>query len=141
MPKQERVCMRTQLILIVMKVFALMVNRTAKTRDYMRKWDRVIQFQLNDRGALTPFYLEFSGGKASYHRGMNQKPDVLIETNTSTFPKLLRGEVDPQEAYLFKEYRFKGSIVDASKFNLLSKVLQESYPRLFGLARLLRIMK
>ena len=124
-----------------MRFFVFAVNKTSKTRGYIKDWECVIQFYLKGGGAASPFYIEFKDGVAHYHNSGYGKPDLSIETDIKTFPKLMKGEVNPQEAYLFQKYRFKGSIMDASKFNYLSKLLQESHRRLFSVARSLGIMR
>jgi len=133
--------MKISIVKVLMRFFVLAVNKTSKTKEYIQKWECTIQFYLKGGGTTSPFCIEFKNGIARYHNTEVEKPDLSIETDIKTFPKLMKGEINPQEAYLFQKYRFKGSIMDASKFNYLIKLLQESRSTLFSIARSLRIIK
>jgi len=133
--------MNIKIIVIIMRLFVLIVNRTAKTKEYMRNWETVMQFVIKSRDLTNNFFhIKFKGGIAIYNSGKYDGPDIIIETDSDTFPKLMKGELDPQEAYILKKYSFKGSIIDASKFNYMSKLLQDSHPLLIRVAGFLKII-
>ena len=117
---------------LMLKVFIWFANRTPEAKKFMKNWKSIIQFNLDDKEY---FHIKLGEGCASFHGGEHNKPNVSIRSNQKVFFKILKGEVEPQQAYIFRDYEIKGSIMDGAKFKRLSRIVQESHAKLFSIAQ------
>ena len=115
-------------------LLATYANKTPETADLLLDWNKVIQFNLLGE---EPFYVEAKDGVVAVHDGKHEKPDVTFKATSEFFLKIIKGEANPDEAFLTRKYEISGSIVDASKFRRLAEVVQNSHKTMFGVLRTL----
>ena len=112
------------MILLSMRFIFWRANRIEEAKALMTRWNRVIQFEVED---MVPFHVKVQEGHASIFRGETENPDLLIKGNTKNFRKIMRGELRFEEAFLRKKFEASGSIRDAAIFNRIIGIVLDSY--------------
>jgi putative sterol carrier protein len=116
----------------MIRALAWLANVTPEARELLEGWDAIVQFDLGDAEF---FYLQAENGIASFFNGKNEKPDVIIKSDSKTFTKVLTGKVDSQEAYIFHSYEIEGSIMDGAKFKRLGEIVRDRYKEIFAFVK------
>ncbi len=109
-------------------------NKTADAKDLLTGWNKVLQFNLVGED---PFYIEAKDGQVLLHDGKHANPDVTFKATSEFFLKIIKGDVNPDEAFLSRKYEVSGSIIDASKFRRLAEIVQNSHKAMFSVLKTL----
>ncbi len=120
------------MLLLSMKIAFWRANSIKETKALMKGWDREIQFDVE---GMNPFYVVVQGGRASVRKGKSEKPDLTIKSSTANFRKIIRGEVNFEEAFIRKQVDAIGSIRDASIFKRIFSVVMESHKGIISIIR------
>ena len=120
------------MLLLAMKMAFWRANSIKATKALMKGWDREIQFDVE---GMDSFHVVVQGGRASVRKGKSEKQDLTIKSSTANFRKIIRGEVNFEEAFIRKQVDAIGSIRDASIFKRIFGVTMESHKGTISIAR------
>ena len=121
------------MILLAMRILFWLANGNKEAKALMRGWNRTIKFDIE---STAPFYVKIQEGLASVIRGSCEKPDLIMKASNSNFRKMLKGEIQFEEAFLRKQFDAIGSIHDAARFKRIIGLVLESHSRLISAFRL-----
>ncbi|MFQ5997923.1 MAG: hypothetical protein ACE5KO_01305 [Candidatus Bathyarchaeia archaeon] len=117
----------------LVRVLVAYMNITENAQRLMEGWDCVTQLALNGE---EPFYVRISGGQASLHEGLAEKPHLLLQGESELMYKVLSGAVDPDEAMLW--FSLKGAVADGLKFRRITEAALK--PHMNAIVVLRRLM-
>ena len=120
------------MLLLTMKIAFWRANQIKATKALMKGWDREIQFDVE---GMSPFYVLVQGGRASVIKGKSEKPDLTIKSSTANLRRIIRGEVNFEEAFIRKQIDAIGSIRDAAIFKRIFGVILESHKGIISIIR------
>jgi putative sterol carrier protein len=89
----------------------------------MAGWNKVVQFIIEGED---DFYIAFEDGKATFHDGKHEKPNVTLKGPEEIFYKMLTRELDQTRAYFAKKYTIEGSMADAMKFGRIGTAVAKA---------------
>ena len=101
---------------------------TKNIQDLLRGWDAQIQFELVGE---EPFFVKIENGRMHCSTGLLSDPTVTIKGSADVLYKILKGEMDADEAFNLRRYEVIGSITDGTKFRLIGEKVQESHKTIF----------
>ena len=85
-----------------------------------KKFKAVYQFEISGEENFT-VQIRVDNGKCSYHEGSPHKPDITIKAPADIFLKIVRGELNGQQAFLDRKFSVEGNFFLLLKMkNLLS---------------------
>jgi putative sterol carrier protein len=105
------------------KELARLINEVAEAKEQIAGWDKVIQFIVEGEGE---FYIKTEGGKASFHLGKHESPNVTLKGPEEVFYKMLTRELDATKAYFARQYTIEGSMGDAMKFGRIGTAVAKA---------------
>jgi putative sterol carrier protein len=88
-----------------------------KITPIIRGWSKVFQFKVSDG---EPFYVEFKNDKATVVKGEHQSPIATLIVKKEDLVKILRGELDANQAFFKGVLKISGNILETLN---LKKVL------------------
>ncbi len=103
--------------------FVKLANNTPKAKEQMEGWDKVVQFIIEGE---EDFYIKTEEGKASFHIGEHESPDVTLKGPEEVFYKMLTRELDMTKAYFARKYRIEGSMGAAMKFGRIATAVAKA---------------
>jgi|YelNatPaOPRAMG01_1025707.scaffolds.fasta_scaffold16104_2 putative sterol carrier protein len=83
----------------------------------IKGWSKVFQFKVSDG---EPFYIEFKNDKAAVVKGEHQSPIATLIVKKEDLVKILRGELDANQAFFKGVLKISGNILETLN---LKKVL------------------
>lgn len=83
----------------------------------IRGWSKIFQFKVSDG---EPFYIEFKNDKAIVVKGEHQSPTATLILKKEDLVKILRGELDANQAFFKGILKISGNIMETLN---LKKVL------------------
>lgn len=117
----------------LVRVLVGYMNITEEAQRLMEGWECVTQLALTGE---EPFYVTISGGQASLHAGIAEKPHLILQGESELMYKVLSGTLDPDEAMLW--FTVKGAVADGLKFRRISEAALK--PHMNAIAVLKRLM-
>lgn len=122
------------MVFFAMKIAFWLANKNKEAKALMRGWNRKIKFDIEGTHA---FYVNVQNGSASLIKGDCNNPDLVVKASNSNFRRMLRGEIQFEEAFLRKQIDTVGSIHDAARFKRIIGLVLESHSGLISVFRLL----
>ena len=123
-----------RMILTGMRMVYWLANRNKEAQALMRGWNRKIQFEIE---GTAPFYVEVQEALASLHKGTQERPDLVMKATGDNFRRMLRGEIQFEEAFLRKQFETIGPVHDAARFKRIVGLVLESHSGLISTFRFL----
>lgn len=108
----------------MMKTLCSFANRNEEIGSFLEGLEsRVVM----DVKGEEPFYLEFSGGRLSAHKGIPPSHDATIKSDKSTMDDVIAGKLTQEDAFNRKLIETSGSIQDAMRVRyVINRTLQQS---------------
>ena len=122
------------MVSLAMKIAFWLANKNKEAKALMRRWNRKIKFDIEGAPA---FYVNVQNGTASLIKGDCNNPDLVVKASNRNFRRMLRGEIQFEEAFLRKQIDTVGSIHDAARFKRIIGLVLESHSGLISAFRLL----
>ncbi|MCE4599415.1 MAG: SCP2 sterol-binding domain-containing protein [Desulfurococcales archaeon] len=79
-------------------------------------WNKVYQIVVEDDGE---FYIEISGGQLKIEEGKHPSPIATLQTSSDTLSKILRGELDAMKAFMMRQIKITGNVLDTMNLKKL----------------------
>ncbi len=92
----------------------------AKAKDKLPEitsWNKVYQFIVEDAGE--EFYVEISGGQVKVEKGKHPNPIATLTLKTETLEKILSGELDAMKAFMMRQIKITGNVLDTMNLKKL----------------------
>jgi putative sterol carrier protein len=109
-----------------------LANRNKEAQKLMGGWNRTIQFDIE---GAPPFFIGIQEGRGSLGKGTCDKPNLTMKTTEGNFRRMLRGEIQFEEAFVRKQFEAIGPVHDAARFKRVVGLVLESHGRLIGTFR------
>jgi putative sterol carrier protein len=74
--------------------------------------------------------LDLSSGAGSLKQGEEGAPDLTLTMTDENFAKLVSGKLNPQQAFLFRKLKIKGSMAKAMKVSPVLEAARASTSKL-----------
>ena len=121
------------MIFLAMKILFWLANKNKEVKALLRGWNRTIKFDIE---STAPFYVKTQDGFASVVKGNFEKPDIIMKATNSNFRRMLKGDIQFEEAFLRKQIDAVGSIHDAARFKRVIGLVLESHSGLIAAFRM-----
>ena len=122
------------MVLFAMKMLFWLANRNREAQALMRGWNRKIQFDIE---GLPSFIVTIQDGRASIVERNHGTSHLTMKTTENNFRRMLRGEIQFEEAFLRKQFEAIGPVHDAARFKRIVGLVLESHSGLISVFRTL----
>lgn len=120
------------MIRFAMRVAFWLANRNEQARKLMQGWNRNVQFQIDK---VAPFYVLIRDGSAVVSPGLCENPNLVMKASEASFRRMLRGEIQFEEAFIRKQIEAIGSVHDAARFKRIIGIVLERHAPLISVFR------
>jgi len=96
--------------------FEEIFKKALESLPEVKGWNKVYQFVLEDDGK---FYIEIKNGSLQVVEGEHPSPIATLQTNTETMRKILAGELDAMKAFMMRQLKITGNVLDTMNLKRL----------------------
>ena len=97
-------------------MFQDLFNKAVERLPEVKTWNKVYQIVVEDAGE---FYIEISNGELKLSDGRHPSPIATLSTTSDTLEKILKGEIDAMKAFMMRQIRITGNVLDTMNLKKL----------------------
>ena len=99
------------------KAFEEIFSKAVEKLPEVKGWNKVYQFIVEDTGEK--FYVEIKDGSVSIVEGEHPSPIATLTLTSDTLKKILSGELDAMKAFMLRQIRITGNVLDTMNLKKL----------------------
>ncbi|MFQ6075858.1 MAG: SCP2 sterol-binding domain-containing protein [Candidatus Bathyarchaeia archaeon] len=103
---------------LLKEIFEDKGNNSEEVKVWLEDFDRVFQIDITNGET---YCLKINDTKLSVSKGIRESPDFKFRVHPSTLEGVLKGEIDPVEAFKAGRITFKGDLSDAVQLVLITE--------------------
>ncbi len=96
--------------------FEEIFKKASEALPEIKGWNKVYQIVLEDDGK---FYVAIKNGELEVAEGEHPSPIATLQTNTETMKKILNGELDAMKAFMLRQLKITGNVLDTMNLKRL----------------------
>jgi len=96
--------------------FEEIFKKASEALPEVRGWNKVYQIVLEDDGK---FYVAIKNGELEIKEGEHPSPIATLQTTTDTMKKILSGELDAMKAFMMRQLKITGNVLDTMNLKRL----------------------
>jgi putative sterol carrier protein len=96
--------------------FEELFKKASESLPEVKGWNKVYQIVLEDDGK---FYIEIKNGNLQVVEGEHPSPIATLQTTTETMKKILSGELDAMKAFMMRQLKITGNVLDTMNLKRL----------------------